>query len=239
VARRKLTDRTLKSLKPAAAGKRYDVMDVEAPGLGVRVTDKGHVSFIFAGRFPGSKHYTRREIDYVVTLIDAREAARQWRTMIRAGVDPVLVRERERAEALRSQAVTFSSVAEIWFKEKLSTERKGKDVEREVRNHFITAWGKRPIAEITDLDVLAIIRLKKQSAPAAARTFWPICGASLTGRSTSAATISRRHPAIVSSQRRSSARKRRASAFCRMMSCSPCGVLPSASLTPSAPCIKF
>src|SRR5260370_41798120 len=108
MARRKLTDRTLKTLRPAPEGKRYDIMDVEAPGLGVRVTDKGHVSFIFAGRFPGSKHYTRREIDYVTTLGEAREAARQWRAMIRAGIDPIAARARERAEALRRQAVALS-----------------------------------------------------------------------------------------------------------------------------------
>jgi hypothetical protein len=169
MAPRKLTDRKLKSLRPAPEGKRYDVMDTVAPGLGVRVTDKGHHTFIFAARFPGSKFYTRREIDDVGSLEEARETARTWRRLIKKGLDPVLVRERERAEALRSQAVTFSSVAEDWFREKLATERNGKEVERDFHNNVLQSWGARPITEITDLDVLAIIRAKKQTAPGAAR----------------------------------------------------------------------
>ena len=38
---KRLTDRTLQALKPAKAGKRYDVMDADVRGFGVRVTDKG------------------------------------------------------------------------------------------------------------------------------------------------------------------------------------------------------
>jgi hypothetical protein len=37
----KLTDRTLKSLKPAKKGQRYERMDNSLSGFGVRVTDKG------------------------------------------------------------------------------------------------------------------------------------------------------------------------------------------------------
>ena len=39
--KRTLTDRGIRSLKPAEPGKRYDKMDAVVPGLGVRVTDKG------------------------------------------------------------------------------------------------------------------------------------------------------------------------------------------------------
>ena len=39
---KRLTDRTLQALKPAKAGKRYDVMDADVRGFGVRVTDKGN-----------------------------------------------------------------------------------------------------------------------------------------------------------------------------------------------------
>ena len=37
MAKKNLTDRTLKALKPAKAGKHYDVFDVRFPGFGVRV----------------------------------------------------------------------------------------------------------------------------------------------------------------------------------------------------------
>ena len=54
MAKRTLNDRTLKALKPAAAGTRYDVMDLVVPGFGIRVTDRGQRTFILIARFPGS-----------------------------------------------------------------------------------------------------------------------------------------------------------------------------------------
>ena len=39
IATRALNDRALKALKPAPAGKLYDVMDAIVPGFGVRVSD--------------------------------------------------------------------------------------------------------------------------------------------------------------------------------------------------------
>jgi hypothetical protein len=41
MARITLRDAKIKSLKPAAKGERYQVMDALVPGFGVRVTDKG------------------------------------------------------------------------------------------------------------------------------------------------------------------------------------------------------
>lgn len=166
-----LTDRKILSLKPAAEGQRYQVMDSEVPGFGVRVTDSGVKTFIFRTRFPGSQNPNRREVGRypAMTLGDAREKARTWRTLVKQGIDPALVEEKARAEALRKQENTFSSVAEDWFKDKLPSERKGPEVERDVRGQFIAAWGKRPITDITELDVLAVIKAKRRTAPAQAR----------------------------------------------------------------------
>jgi hypothetical protein len=96
--KRALTDKTIKKLRkrPAAAGQRYDVMDALVPGFGIRVSDKAHLTYILAGRFPGSKHYTRREIAEVgaLELPDAREKARTWLEWIKAGKDPTAEQER-------------------------------------------------------------------------------------------------------------------------------------------------
>src|SRR5438309_7378582 len=51
--KKRLTDRTLQALKPAEPGKRYTVWDTESSALGVRVTDRGHASFIVMRRRPG------------------------------------------------------------------------------------------------------------------------------------------------------------------------------------------
>jgi hypothetical protein len=162
-----LTDRKLKTLKPAAAGARYQLMDVEVPGFGVRVTDSGVPTFIFQARYPGSSNPARRELGRypVMTLAEARDKARGWRTMIKQGTDPSLVEEVARADIARAKAVTFEGVAEDWFADRTRKQRSGKSVERQVRQYFIEPWRKRPIADITDLDVLTIINAKRRETP--------------------------------------------------------------------------
>jgi len=78
MATRRLTDRTLQALKRAEPGKRYEVMDSEVRGLGVRVNDRGRKTFILIARYPGSRHPARRSLGKygVMTLGDAREEAR-------------------------------------------------------------------------------------------------------------------------------------------------------------------
>jgi integrase len=169
MARQDLTARKIESLRPAAKGKRVIIMDAQAPGLGIRVTDKGHKTFVFGARFPGKKFHAFREIDGVAGLAEARVVARQWRVLIERGEDPAVVKAREEEEKRRKRAITFSSVAEAWFREKLSTERRGEEAEDDLRKIFMPAWGERPIAEITNTDVREIIKLKKQTAPGRAR----------------------------------------------------------------------
>src|SRR5262245_35796126 len=99
--RKTLSDRLLKSLasKPAPAGKRYEIMDAVALGLGARVNDKGQVSLVLKARFPKSpQHMTRRTIGVYpdMTLVRAREIARKWREHLAEGRDPADVAERER-----------------------------------------------------------------------------------------------------------------------------------------------
>jgi len=158
--RRVLNDRIIKALKPAKPGQRYDVMDAVLPGLGVRVTDKGTRSFVLVARFPGSNNPTRRALgEYgALGLAEAREEARKWLGLIGRGLDPAAEGERQRLAEQRKHAGTFASVAEVFIKEKLSTERRGHDAELQVRNEFISRWGKRPITEIDAADVKAVIR---------------------------------------------------------------------------------
>src|SRR3974390_739717 len=153
-----LTDRKLKSLKAAPAGKRLEYGDRDSRGLIIRVTDTGHKSFAFLARFPGSDNPTRRAIgDYPeTTLQDARARAKKWREWIEKGTDPKIAEERERQEELRKQATTFAAVAEDFIREKLPGERRGFEVERNMRRSLLPILGERPITDITDLDVINI-----------------------------------------------------------------------------------
>ncbi len=166
MARIVLTDRKIQSLKPAASGSRYDVMDAVVPGLGVRVTDKGKVTFVLVARFPGSSNPTRRAIgEYgALTLEKAREKAREWLEMIRKGSDPKVTEEEDRAREMVRQETTFQAVADDFIKlavvgndRETPKQRKGLVVERDLQREFVTRYGKRPITSITQHDIIRVL----------------------------------------------------------------------------------
>jgi len=166
-----LTDRLIKSLKPAAAGERPIIWDAVVPGFGIRNTDRGHLTFVLGARFPGKEHFAPRQLGEpgALTLEQARVRARAWLDLIAKGGDPKTEEERLRQSEVSRQENSFAAVAEEWFKDKLTTERKGKEVERDIRKQFMPALGKRPVTDISDVDVLTIIKAKKRTAPAQAR----------------------------------------------------------------------
>jgi hypothetical protein len=77
VAKKRLTDRQLKALK--SKRQRYDLMDTDVPGFGVRVSEKGQRTFILIARYPGSPNPTRRAIGGypALGLEKARESIRR------------------------------------------------------------------------------------------------------------------------------------------------------------------
>jgi integrase len=156
--KRTLNDRTIKALKPAELGKRYEIWDTIVPGFGVRVTDKGQRTFILAQRFDG-KSYTRRALGEYgeLALEAARTKARRWLEMVKGGIDPKADEQKRRLEHLRKQENTFAAVAEEFIKRHVSKTRKAVEVERDIRREFVARWAARPITDITRHDVMAVI----------------------------------------------------------------------------------
>ena len=75
-----LTDRAIKSFKPATAA--YDKKDKQVPGLRVRVLPSGQKTFVLLARYPGpNPHPTRRALGSYgeLTLEEARAKANAWR----------------------------------------------------------------------------------------------------------------------------------------------------------------
>jgi integrase len=169
--RKELTATKVTGLKPAPKGTRYQVMDAQVPGFGVRVTDTGNRTYILRTRFPGSDTPSRREIGKCedITLSDAREKARRWRELVKQGIDPADQAARDRAAQVQKRQTTFASVAEDFIRDKLPTERKGKDAEREIRRDLLPKWAGLPITEVTDRHVASLIRAKGRDGKVGAR----------------------------------------------------------------------
>jgi Arm DNA-binding domain len=64
-------------------------------------------------------------------LEQARTKARHWLELVHRGIDPQVEVERQRLAEQRKRAGTFAAVAEDFIREKLSTERKDREVERD------------------------------------------------------------------------------------------------------------
>ena len=166
MARHRLTDRKLQALK--RKGKRYDVMDTDVPGFGVRVSEIGQKTFILIARYPGSPNPTRRALgEYpALSLQKARERARDWRELIQKGLDPKAEEDRLRRTELRKQQTTFASVAEDYIERHVKGQRKAKDTEREIRKELIDHWDNRPVASITREDMVGLIEsIARRPAP--------------------------------------------------------------------------
>jgi len=167
MARRTLTNRLIKALKPARPGKRVEVFDGIVPGLSVRVTDAGVKSFTLATRYPGHEHPARRTIGRYgeVSLEQARNTAREWLQLVARGIDPAVEIERQRLAEQRKHAASFAAVVEDFTRDKLSRERKGAEVARDLQREFVPILGRRPISEITARDIIEIIKPIARRAP--------------------------------------------------------------------------
>jgi integrase len=169
VAKRDFTDRLLKAIKPAPAGKRRLVWDAQIPGFGIRVTERSSAakigSFVLITRFPGKKDPSPRRIGVypAMPLVRAREIARHWRDLIAQGVDPEARQEQERREEERRRASTFSKAFATFAQEHLSTLRTGHAVARVVEKHVFPKWADRPVSGIRRAEVSDLVRsLRKE-----------------------------------------------------------------------------
>lgn len=172
-----LTDRTLRSLKPAKPGKRYEIIDATQPGLAIRVTSGGAKTFVLRSRFPSSRPFTRRALGNYPTLSlhEARDKARDWLRLISKGIDPEIEAERARQEELRKQDDKFAAVAEAYISEKVigpkpgdPKHRRWRETARDINNFLVARWGKRSIHEIDRVEIKAFL-LDRRKTPAMAR----------------------------------------------------------------------
>lgn len=165
-----ITDRTLRGLKPAPAGKRTVIWDTVVPGLCVRVTDKGAASFSVMRRLKGGNGAPLRRMlglswkvpfpaghPLPYPLAMARQDARAMLLDMTRGVDPRAKLEAARKATERAEAETFASVAEIFISKHVATLRTARQVEAEIRRELVPVLGKKPIASVTQDDIAMLL----------------------------------------------------------------------------------
>jgi integrase len=182
VAKVLLTDRYLKGLKPAPAGKRVTIWDAITPNFGVRISDRADlagkatgVSFVVMRRLPGAKDPSRVTLGRypALPLGKAREAARKALGEIAGGIAPAEEkRRRQREEAERRAATVDAMAADFIADMQRRGLRNAPEFEAIIRREYLGqefrngewqngkdhGWRGRPLAEITPQDAARLIR---------------------------------------------------------------------------------
>ena len=159
--RKKLDDRTVRALKAPVAG-RQEVWDRLLPGFGLRVTSKDARSWFVMYRvgFGASRMQRRYRIGdaKVMTLAEARAAARQALGQVARGIDPA--DERVPVHGVQTDPSSFAAAAAAYLTRHVKKNTRASTY-REVKRIFdvdlIPIWGARTLASITRRDVDALL----------------------------------------------------------------------------------
>ena len=148
-----LTDRYLKSLKPAPAGKRLVYWDAAKPSFGVRITDRGVISFFVMRRMPGKPQPVRISLGRYpeISLAQARKLATAALGDLVSGVHP-------KVRADQQKANTFAALVEQFLRRPAAVrQRTASEIEKAINRHLIPRWGRRVASEIKRRDVIAML----------------------------------------------------------------------------------
>src|SRR4051812_24898651 len=169
-----LTDRTLRSLPPASAGKRLVLWDTALPSFGVRVTDKGRASFFVMRRPQGDTKPIRIVLGPypALSLSDARTRAREALSELSVGIDPAARKAAQRAAETRRAESSVEHVAEEFITRHAAKKRTAVAIGQLIRRELVARWRDKPIGEITRRDVIRMIEEIADKSPSAARQAW-------------------------------------------------------------------
>ncbi len=162
----KLTDRTIKAIKPKP--ERYEVWEDGRTGLGLRVSPAGRKSWVFMYRFGGKARRMGLGTYPAVGLASARVKHAKAKELLTRGDDPGALRvEKRRAER---QAETVQNLVDEYLEKWARPRKRSADEdERMLNKDVVPVWGKRKAKSITRRDVILLLDgIMERGAPIAA-----------------------------------------------------------------------
>jgi hypothetical protein len=155
-----LTDRFLRSLKPAPTGQRTVHWDATRPSFGVRITDRGVISFFVMRRMPGRPQPVRISLGRYpdIGVAKARALATAAIGDLVSGIHP---------KAREPQVMTFAALAEAFLSRPAAArQRTADEIRKTVGRYLLPRWGRRDAASITRADAITMVEaLDRASGP--------------------------------------------------------------------------
>jgi integrase len=158
-ARLVLTDKQIEKAKPARARERYVLWDAVAPSLALRVTDRGHKSFIVQRRVNGRMVKLTLGTYPALPLAEAREKAREALREMARGKDPRQY-DATRVTPTGQRRDSFEGAVETYIKrevEKNLRSRTQDEVRRPLRKLLVPRWGTLPLSEIGPREIIDVL----------------------------------------------------------------------------------
>jgi hypothetical protein len=159
-----LTNIALKNAKPGA--KPYKI--AAGNGLHVLVKPTGAKLFRFKCRIHGKEKLLAIGSYPETSLVEAQERRDDARRLVRNGQDPAALKKLEKLQRKVAAATTTEDVAREWMAEKGKRQKPhhNRAELRRLEIDVFPAIGKRPLAEILPLEVLAVLRkIEERGAP--------------------------------------------------------------------------
>jgi integrase len=174
-ARHVLTDKQIENAKPAPARGRYMLWDAVAPSLALRVTDRGHKSFVVHRRVNGRLVMLTLGEYPALKLGEAREQAREKLREMTRGIDP-RQSDAPRVTASGLRRDSFEGAVESYIKREVEKNRRPRtqdEIIRPLRKLLIPKWGSLPLSVIGPREIIAVLdELVDAGTPVAAnRTY--------------------------------------------------------------------
>lgn len=156
-----LTDRTLRSVQVES---RTELWDEALPGFGVRVSPQGDRSFFIMYRYRGVRRRLTLGKYPLLSLAEARQAARVKLGEVAAGLDPAEEREDRRT------ALSFGDLVEDYLRlYAKQRKRSWREDERILRRDVLPEWHHLAAGEIRKAHVLQLLdAILERGAPIAA-----------------------------------------------------------------------
>lgn len=170
-----LSDTAIRKAKPKA--KPFKLADTG--GLYLLVQPSGSKWWRYKYRFAGKEKLLALGSYPETSLMEAREQHLQARKLLAAGNDPGEAKRTAKQLVSLKAENTFESIAREWHEQSRNHWSKtyADDVTKRLENHIFPRLGHRPLAEITTLDVLDVLRVIESSgALDMAQRLMQVCG---------------------------------------------------------------
>ena len=170
-----LTEAGIKRLGKADPGKRKEVSDALAPGLVLRITDRGVKSFSVYYRWKGKNSRLTLGPSPGLGIDEARVKAREVREWVRKGIDPKLtIRDVNAAALAAAEAqnlamLRFGDLAEHYINRETPRLAMGDKYARTIELWLLPAWRNMPVEQLRRRHLTAVTdKVLDQGTPAMA-----------------------------------------------------------------------